>query len=66
MAFLAFLAAGAVWTDCLVMYAVPSRWAIMSAITRGKPFSFGSLPYGVVDVFMPMRVVGAIWPPVMP
>ena len=31
-----------------------------------KPFSLASRPYGVVEVTCPNKVVGAIWPPVIP
>ena len=36
-----------------------------SAIFMGWPMN-GERPYGEVELFWPISVVGAIWPPVMP
>ncbi len=46
-------------------YTGPSNWATSSAIRSGPP-SIRPRPRGVVAVTCPGRLVGAIWPPVMP
>ena len=46
-------------------YTGPSSPAMSSAIFIGWPMQ-PSRPSGLVAVFWPMSVVGAIWPPVMP
>jgi hypothetical protein len=42
------------------------RLAMISAMPMGKPSLAALRPPGVVTVFWPMMVVGAICPPVMP
>ncbi len=46
-------------------YTGPSRPAMSSAIFIGWPMK-AVRPFGLVELFWPMSVVGAIWPPVMP
>ena len=40
--------------------------ALLDSICMGYPSVSGLRPAGHVVAFMPTRVVGAIWPPVMP
>src|SRR5210317_1939387 len=65
-AFFALRTFAGVLTAWRVTKNAPGSCASSSVILRGLPMTGTSRPYGVVDVFCVTRVVGAIWPPVMP
>ncbi len=65
MAFLALMRCLASKRATRSTYTGPSRPAMISAIFMGWPL-YWSRPAGLVELVWPMRVVGAIWPPVMP
>ena len=53
-------------TETRATYTGAWSWLNTSHTWSGWPVSAGSRPNGVVVVFSPSSVVGAIWPPVMP
>ena len=66
IAFLAFLTLAGVSTETLSTNTAPVNVANISLTLIGNPFISGSLPFWAVVAFWPIRVVGAIWPPVIP
>jgi len=66
IALLAFTMFPGLLTAQRSMYRVPGSWPRISLKWIGCPSRRADRPGGVVVETCPRRVVGAIWPPVMP